>query len=271
MIFEKIPAVMGAVGAVSKSRQNEQQKYKFRGIDEMYNAVHPALVENGVFIVPEVLEREQENHERHYEGKTTIWRHVSLKVAHRFYAKDGSYITCVTCGEGLDNSDKATNKAMSAAMKYALIEVLSIPTEDVEESDKSTPVVEGAKAEVAKPKLVRQSKPQTKNTMTKASDIKLELPKPMTEHVVRMKPDTGEPLIGTEKQVGLHRKAAMIGQERFKELLKKLGMVTIEGVPTTRAIPESMYDSVVKAIEMEEVEMKREAAEARMGDRDAQG
>ncbi len=44
-----------------------------------------------------------------------------------------------TWGEGLDNSDKATNKAMSGAMKYALIELFCVPTQDVEDSDRTSP------------------------------------------------------------------------------------------------------------------------------------
>jgi hypothetical protein len=72
-------------------------------------------------------------------GKVTTWLHVNLKVIHRFYAGDGSFIAVTTCGEGLDNSDKATNKAMSGAMKYAFIELFSVPTQDVEDADRTSP------------------------------------------------------------------------------------------------------------------------------------
>lgn len=139
-IFELIPKVMKDIGAVAKSSKNEAQKYMFRSIDSFYQAAHPAMAAHGVFCAPEVVNRTEYRYEKINDyGKTTTWVHVVLKVVHRFYAPDGSSIEVTTVGEGLDNSDKASSKCMSAAMKYALIELFCVPTEDVEESDKTTP------------------------------------------------------------------------------------------------------------------------------------
>lgn len=140
LIYRLIPQVMRAIGAVSKDRKNEQQKYSFRGIEDFYQAAHPALIEYGVFCAPTVLDREEYRFEKtNFDGKITTWLHVALKVEHRFYASDGSYVPVTTWGEGLDNSDKASNKAMSGAMKYALIELFCVPTKDVEDSDRDSP------------------------------------------------------------------------------------------------------------------------------------
>ena len=139
-IFNLIPKVMAEIGGVAKTRKNEQQKYSFRGIEDMYLAAHPAMVHYGVFCAPEVVDRNEYRFEKINDyGKVSTWIHVALKVRHRFYASDGSYVDVTTCGEGLDNSDKATNKAMSGAMKYALIELFCVPTEDVEDADRTTP------------------------------------------------------------------------------------------------------------------------------------
>lgn len=147
-IYAAIPRVMAEIGAVAKDSKNEQQRYNFRGIEAMYNAVHPAMVKHGVFCAPDVLERDVYRFDKtNSDGRVTTWIHVSIKVEHRFYASDGSSISVVTCGEGLDNSDKATNKAMSGAMKYALIELFCIPTADIEDSDKSSPE-QGSRAKV---------------------------------------------------------------------------------------------------------------------------
>lgn len=140
-IFKLIPLVMKEIGGVAKTRKNEQQKYSFRGIEDFYLAAHPALIMHGVFCAPEVLERTEYRFDKvnaEY-NKTTTWLHIAVKVAHRFYAGDGSSVTVTTWGEGLDNSDKATNKAMSGAMKYALIELFCVPTQDVEDSDRTSP------------------------------------------------------------------------------------------------------------------------------------
>ena len=153
LIFAQMAKVMADIGHVAKDQKNEQQKYSFRGIDNFYNAAHSALSAHGVFIAPEVLERAQTDHERAYEGRTTVWRHVVLKVRHRFFASDGSFVDVTTFGEGLDNSDKATNKAMSGAMKYCLIETFSVPTADIDDADKTTPTVaREARTFTAKPK-----------------------------------------------------------------------------------------------------------------------
>lgn len=140
LIYVKISKVMADIGAVGKNRKNQQQNYAFRGIEDFYNAAHPAMVANGVFCCPEVLVREEYRFTKANDrGGETTWLHVTLKVRHRFYCEDGSYIDVTTVGEGLDNSDKASNKAMSGAMKYALIELFSVPTEDVEDADRTTP------------------------------------------------------------------------------------------------------------------------------------
>lgn len=135
-IFSLISRVMGEIGAVGKDRKNEQQGYKFRGIEDFYNAAHPALVKHGVFCCPQVLEHTSEDRLT-AQGKPTI--RVVLKVSHKFYAPDGSSVDVITVGEGIDNSDKASNKAMSGAMKYALIELFSVPTQDVEDADRDSP------------------------------------------------------------------------------------------------------------------------------------
>lgn len=139
-IYQLIPKVMADIGSVGKDRRNEQQRYAFRGIEDMYHAAQPAMVKHGIFCAPEVIEREVYRFEKTNDsGKSTTWLHVALKVTHRFYAEDGSNVSVTTWGEGLDNSDKATNKAMSGAMKYALIELFCVPTADVEDSDRTSP------------------------------------------------------------------------------------------------------------------------------------
>ena len=56
-------------------------------------------------------------------------------VRYTFYAKDGSSVQCVVVGEGMDSGDKATNKAMSIAFKYACFQVFCIPTEEMKDPD----------------------------------------------------------------------------------------------------------------------------------------
>lgn len=135
-IFRLIPKVMASVGAIGKGRRNQQQNYAFRGIDDIYNAVHSALVEYGVFIVPEVIGREREERQTKNGG---LLIYTTLTVRHTFYAPDGSNVQAVTVGEAMDSGDKSSNKALSAAMKYAVIETFAIPTEGDNDTENQTP------------------------------------------------------------------------------------------------------------------------------------
>lgn len=135
-IFELIPKIMKEIGSIGKNRKNQQQGYSFRGIDDAYNALAGPLADNGVFIVPEVLDTTREQWQTKAGGNMFS---VMLKAAFTFFAPDGSSIRAVTAGEGMDTGDKATNKAMSAALKYAMLDVFCIPTEEPKDSENDNP------------------------------------------------------------------------------------------------------------------------------------
>lgn len=131
-IFESINAVMEEIGAIGKTSQNKQQGFMFRGVDAVMNAINPALIKHKVFIVPEVLEQTREERTTQ-KGGALIYS--ICKIKYTFFAEDGSSITATVIGEGMDSGDKATNKAMSIAFKYACFQVFCIPTEEAKEAD----------------------------------------------------------------------------------------------------------------------------------------
>jgi hypothetical protein len=128
-IYAALAKVMAEVGAIGKTRKNESQKYQFRGIDDVVAHVQDVMAQQGVICVPRVVERERELLDSKSGGKMAS---VRLLVEHTFYALDGSHVVCTTLGEAMDSGDKASNKAMSAALKYALTETLLIPTYEVD-------------------------------------------------------------------------------------------------------------------------------------------
>lgn len=137
-IYKAIPKIMGQIGPIAKTRKNSQQNYSFRGIDDLYNAIQQPMQSAGVFVAPEVVSTQRE--ERTTKSGTNLF-YTILTVRFRFFAGDGSSIEVVTVGEAMDSGDKSSNKAMSAAMKYALLQVFCIPTEednDTENSDHET-------------------------------------------------------------------------------------------------------------------------------------
>lgn len=134
-IYETITKVMGEIGAVGKNSKNTTQGFMFRGIDAVMNAINPALVKYKLFIVPEILEQSREERQS-TKGGTLIYS--ICKVKYTFYAEDGTNISSVVIGEGMDSGDKATNKAMSIAFKYARFQVFCIPTEEMADPDKES-------------------------------------------------------------------------------------------------------------------------------------
>jgi hypothetical protein len=140
-IFQLIGKVMQDIDPIAKTGKNQQQGYSFRGIDAIYNELHPLLVRHGIFIVPFVVELRREERETRPDqrGNRGALIYTYALIDHRFYAPDGSYITARTIGEAMDSGDKSGNKAQSAAMKYACIEVFAIPTEGDNDTENQSP------------------------------------------------------------------------------------------------------------------------------------
>jgi ERF superfamily len=142
-VYSAIVKVMADIGkaGISKDRNNQQQGYKFRGIDDVYNALSPYLASAGLVILPRVLAREVT--ERATKSGGALF-YVVLDVEFDFVAaEDGSKHTVRVAGEAMDSGDKATNKAMSAAYKYACMEAFCIPTEGNPDADSETHEVRG--------------------------------------------------------------------------------------------------------------------------------
>lgn len=131
-IFQSITKIMEEVPAIGKNKKNTQQGFMFRGIDDVMNTFQPLLSKYKVFIVPQVLEQIREERQTS-KGGTLLYS--ICKVKYTFYAEDVSSVDAIVVGEGMDSGDKATNKAMAIAMKYAMFQVFCIPTEEMKDPD----------------------------------------------------------------------------------------------------------------------------------------
>ena len=132
-IFETIDLIMKEVPAIGKTKQNTKQNYKFRGIDDVMNILQPIFAKYKLFVIPEVLEQTREERKTSMGG--TLLYSI-CKIKYTFYAEDGSHVEATVIGEGMDSGDKASNKAMAIAFKYALFQVFCIPTEELKDPDK---------------------------------------------------------------------------------------------------------------------------------------
>ena len=145
-VYAAINAVQSAMAkeGIAKTSKNTQQGYAFRGIDAVYSALAPHLAAQGLCILPRVLDRIVTEKETKSGG--TLFYTV-LTVEFDFVSmKDGSTHVIRTIGEAMDSGDKSTNKAMSAAYKYACFMAFSIPTEGDNDADAHTHEVAPRKA-----------------------------------------------------------------------------------------------------------------------------
>lgn len=145
-IYKAISATMKDIGVVGKGDSNDFDHYKYRGIDAVMNALNPAMIKNGIFVAPTVIDSKREER----QGKNgTLMMYSVITVKYTFYADDGSSVECVVVGEAMDRSDKSTNKAMSAAFKYACFQTFCIPTEEMIDTE-SESLEMGAKTDEQK-------------------------------------------------------------------------------------------------------------------------
>lgn len=139
-IVDRMADVMRDVSAVGKSGQNREQGYAFRPIDEFMNALHEPLSKHRVICTPRVLDVQKEDRPRYRNGaQIGVTRIVDMLVEYTFHEPNGTSLTVVAAGEGADVADKATNKAMAGALKYAIMQTFMVPTRDMtEDADAST-------------------------------------------------------------------------------------------------------------------------------------
>lgn len=139
-VYRAISKVQGELAQVGigKNKKNQQQGYNFRGIDDVYDVLAPILAKHKLCVLPRVIARscvERQTQKGNPLFSVTVECEFDLVSS-----EDGSRHIIRTFGEAMDSADKATNKAMSAAYKYAAFQTFCIPV-DVEDADAVTPSV----------------------------------------------------------------------------------------------------------------------------------
>lgn len=135
-IYEAITAIMQEGYSIGKNKKNQQQGFMYRGIDDVMNTFQPLMSKYKVFCVPEVIGHEREERQTN-KGNNLIYS--ILTIRYTFYAEDGTSVSAVVVGEGMDSGDKASNKALAVGMKYAMFQTFCIPTEEMIDPDSVTP------------------------------------------------------------------------------------------------------------------------------------
>lgn len=137
-IHARMAAILAELPAIGKDSENTQQGFMYRSHDDVLNALNPLLAKYGVYIVPEVVERVTDRRETR---SGSVMYEVNLLVRYSFIALDGSWIAGSAWGEGTDSGDKATNKAMTMALKNMLAQAFAVSTQEAQgyDADGQTP------------------------------------------------------------------------------------------------------------------------------------
>lgn len=136
LIYGKIANILKETKAISKTEKNQQQGFKFRGIDNVMNELHELFSKNEVFILQDVQDFTIDARPT-AKGGTLFYTRAKIKF--RYTTTDGSFVETTNVGEAMDSGDKGMNKAMSIALKYSLLQMFLIPTEEPKDPDLTTP------------------------------------------------------------------------------------------------------------------------------------
>lgn len=126
-VYDAVVAVMRDVHAVGKTEVNAAQKFKFRGVDAVVNALAPAMRKHGLFIIPNGIDIAYDVKASANGGQLQIAR---ATVEYTLHHTSGTAINGSVFAEAFDSGDKATAKAMSVAFRTFLLQTFALPTDD---------------------------------------------------------------------------------------------------------------------------------------------
>ena len=126
-LLAALNAVMKAVGYVQKDKQNSFHNYKYAGEESLLTALRPALVDNGLLLIPSLADSPRIDE----YGNTHLT--VAYTLAHVSGAVWPEKLVAAGCGNDKNKNgigDKGTYKALTGANKYLLFKLFQIATGD---------------------------------------------------------------------------------------------------------------------------------------------
>lgn len=138
-ILGAIRAIMADVTGVGKHGQMDPAarmgNYKYQRYDDLKRELGAAFRTHAVFVQSTTTNLVNER-----MGDGGRLSRVVVSVTYRFTSlADGSELSFDSHGESIDKSDKATGKAMTMALKTALVQAFMLAAEDTEDPDATRP------------------------------------------------------------------------------------------------------------------------------------
>lgn len=127
-VYEAVNYVMQQVGYVQKQKAGGLQ-YTFAGEPALIRAIRPHMVKVGLFVYPSsMIELTAEPFTSKKGAVINVSKLAAIYCFHHAPSDTKFFVSVI--GKGMDSGDKDSNKAMTAAFKYALRQTLMIETGD---------------------------------------------------------------------------------------------------------------------------------------------
>src|SRR5208282_4957826 len=124
---QKLAEVRRRIGYVQKRGHNERFNYSYVTAADIAGSVGDILAELGVVVIPRLEDISYES----AVGRGEATRMARVVMSYTFADVDsGEEIIAKVAGQGLDPGDKAPYKAMTGALKYALLQSFLLATGD---------------------------------------------------------------------------------------------------------------------------------------------
>lgn len=129
-LYQAINEVMKQVGYVQKQGRvtGGGASYTYAGEADLIAAIRPAMIEAGLAMYPAGVTNLTS--EAYTTKSGALMNRVTGIFSFNLAHTSGEFIAVTTIGEGTDSGDKASYKAMTGAMKYALRQAFVIETGD---------------------------------------------------------------------------------------------------------------------------------------------
>lgn len=134
ILLAKVMADLKVLPKGEKFAGRGMDSYSFRGVDSTINAVGPLFRRYGIVgPVPNLRKVTYETVPIGKDGHLTGFARV--EVTYEFFGPTGDKLSCAVPGEAMDRGDKALAKAMSVALRIALLQLLCLPTQSEDPDD----------------------------------------------------------------------------------------------------------------------------------------
>jgi len=148
---EKFAEVRRRLGYVQKRGHNERHNYSYVTAADLAGSVGDILAELGVVVIPQLQSISTET------PRSSSDRIARVVMNYRFVdARSGEELTVRVPGEGADPGDKAPYKAMTGALKYALLQSFLLSTGDDPEDERANSRAALGSERVITPEQVRE-------------------------------------------------------------------------------------------------------------------